>query len=136
MVIWSTLTRGITTLLGKWFDNKAEQQTLKHTKQMQKLEGKQEWETMSITQMASSLKDEWWTLWFSMPLVAIFCSPFLDLWMTDEPYREGMLMEAALKGLQGLESTPSWYTYFLGIMIGASFGIKGVGGVINKLRGK
>lgn len=134
MGLWSVLTGGITSLVGKYFDNKKEQQSQTHTQKMQHIQGKQDWETFSIKQMASSLKDEWWTFWFSLPFVSIFCSPFVDLLVSDQPYQSGMLMNAALQGLQGLESTPTWYTYLLGLMIGASFGVRGVGEVVNKLR--
>lgn len=135
MGIWNILTGGVTQLVGQYFTNKQEQQKQTHTQKMQIITGKQDWETLSIKQMAGSLKDEYLLFIFSLPLITIFCSPLVDLLMLEGSYQKGQLMTAALLGLQGLESTPLWYTYTLGIMISASFGIKGADKMINKLRG-
>lgn len=134
MGIWSIITGGVTDLVGKYFDNKKEKQEQIHSQKVAQIQGKHDWETMSVRAMVSSLKDEWFTLVFSLPLVSIFVSPFVDLFMIDSPYVKGQFMDAGLSGLAGLSSAPDWYTYLLGMMVGASFGVKGVGGIINKLK--
>ncbi|MCP4437737.1 MAG: hypothetical protein GY810_02240 [Aureispira sp.] len=133
MGILNLLTGGITSLAGQYMDNKKAIGAAKHERKLNKINQTGDWETSSISQMASSMKDEWWTFWLSLPLIAIFTSPFIDLIMLGE-YTQGCLQIAALKGLAGLESAPTWFTYLIGISISASFGIRGVGGIVNKLR--
>ena len=133
MGFWNILSGGVTGLLGKYFDNKKAVVDAKHTQRITKIEQAGNWETTAVGQMASSLKDEWWTFWLSLPLIAIFMSPFIDLMMIGE-YSQGMIMIAALEGLAGLDSAPTWYSYLVGISVSASFGIRAVGETINKLR--
>lgn len=133
MSIWNVLTGGVTNLVGKYFDNKAKESDAKHERKLTKIVQAGDWETTAVGQMASSLKDEWWTFWLSLPLIAIFISPFIDLIMAGT-YTEGMILTAALAGLSGLEEAPAWYTYLVGISVSASFGIKAVGETVNKLR--
>lgn len=136
MFLIDTIVGGITGLAGKYFDNKKEKQAATHTQKMSVIQNRTNWETVSLKGMAASLKDEYWTLIFSVPLVAIFISPFVDLFMSDLPYQTGSLMTAGHAALTGLTGVPTWYTYILGMMIGASFGVKGAGEIMNKLRGK
>lgn len=135
-MIWDLVVGGITSLTGKYFDNKKEKQQAKHIRKLADINNKAGWETISIKGMAGSLKDEWWVMVFSIPLVAIFTSPFVDLLMSDLPYEQGSLLVAGKLALSGLSSAPDWYTYLLGMMIGASFGVKGVGQIMNDLRKK
>ncbi len=133
MGIWNLITGGVTGLVGQYMDNKKAEGAAKHERKLTKINQAGNWETTAVGQMASSMKDEWWTFWLSLPLIAIFISPFIDLIMLGE-YTQGCLQIAALKGLAGLESAPTWFTYLIGISISASFGIRGVGEVVNKLR--
>jgi hypothetical protein len=133
MSFWNVITGGVTGLVGKWLDNKAKESDAKHEAKITKIHQAGSWETTAAVQMASSLKDEWWTFWLSLPLIGIFISPFIDLIMIGE-YTQGMIMSAALKGLNGLEQAPVWYTYLVGISVSASFGIRAVGETVNKLR--
>ncbi|AUR89286.1 TMhelix containing protein [Vibrio phage 1.121.O._10N.286.46.C4] len=133
MSIWNVVTGGVTGLVGKYFDNKKAVNEAKHVQKITKIQQAGDWETTAVGQMASSLKDEWWTFWLSLPLIAIFMSPFIDLFMVGQ-YAQGMIMAAALKGLAGLDQAPTWYSYLVGISVSASFGIRAVGETINKLR--
>lgn len=133
--IASLLTGGITTLVGKWFDNKSKESDAKHEQKITKIAQQGDWETTAVAQMAKSFKDEYLLFIFTLPLIATFISPFVDLFMLGE-YTQGCLQKAAATGLAGLESAPDWYTYLIGMMTGVSYGIKGVGNVVNKLKGK
>ncbi len=124
MGIWNLVTGGITSLVGKYFDNKQAQQEQKHTQKMQCILGKQDWEITAVAQMAQSFKDEWFMFIFSLPLILTFISPLVDLYMLGE-YSQGMFLTAAQEGLQGLESCPTWYVSTIMMMVGVSFGTKG-----------
>lgn len=132
--MWNLITGGITSLVGKWLDNKQEKQQAIHQSKMTAINNKADWETTAVSQMAQSLKDEWLLFWLTLPFITIFVSPFVDLFMSDAPYVQGQLLTAAVTGLQGLDLVPDWYTYLFGLIVGASFGVKGVGEVVNKLR--
>ena len=56
-----------------------------------------------VRQMSTSYKDEWFMFLFSIPLVNMFISPFVDLMYMTE-YRDNMLADAAAEALQNLDS--------------------------------
>lgn len=86
--------------------------------------GKIAWEQSAVDQMKNSWKDEFWTLVFGSILLACFLP-----WT--QPYVE--------KGFVFLEeSTPSWFSTCLILIISASFGIKtvkGAAGFLTKKKG-
>ena len=90
----------------------------------QQIEGKIAWEATAVSQMENSWKDEFWTLVFGSILLACFLP-----WT--QPYVE--------KGFVFLEeSTPSWFSTCLILIISASFGIKtvkGAAGFLTKKKG-
>ncbi len=135
MGIWSLLTGGVTSLVGKYFDNKKAESDAKHQRKLTTIGQKGVWETTAAVAMAKSFKDEYLMLIFTLPLIAIFISPFVDLYMLGE-YTQGCLQVAAMEGLQGLSKTPDWYTYIIGIMVSTSYGVKGAELVLNKLKNK
>ena len=113
---------------------KATQQAL-HTHQMKLLEGEQSESLIRIKAMNNSWKDEWWLVIFSIPLVNMFISPFLDLYYLGE-YQEGMLALAASEALQNLDKAPLWYITTILMMVFLSWGYKrgfdNVLGLLNK----
>lgn len=133
MSLLNIVTGGITGLVGKYFDNKAKESDAKHERKLTKINNIADWETTAVAAMAKSFKDEYLLLIFTLPLIAIFISPFVDLFMLGE-YTQGCLQIAAMEGLTGLSTTPDWFTYIIGSMVGVSFGLKGVGNVINKMK--
>ncbi len=133
--IASILTGGITNLVGKWFDNKSKESDAKHIQKLTKIETQGNWETTAVAQMAKSFKDEYLLFIFTLPLIATFISPFVDLIMLGN-YTQGCLQTAASTGLKGLEDAPDWYTYLIGMITGVSYGLKGVGNIVNKLKGE
>ena len=93
---------------------KAEQKLTKikaETELMNKqISGEIEWDVQAIKQAESSWKDEYLTILFSIPLLLCFL-PFT--------------VEYVERGFAALSQTPDWYKYTLGVIVSASFGIKG-----------
>ena len=77
------------------------------------------WEQEAIKNSATSWKDEYLTIIFTIPLIACFI-PFLV------PYvREGFAV---------LETMPQWYQITLSVIVAASFGVRSVVGFINRTK--
>lgn len=78
-----------------------------------------DWETAMARASNQSWKDEWITILFSIPLVLAFVPSAV-------PYvREGFAVLATM---------PDWYQYGLSVIIAASFGVRGVIGIMNKVK--
>ena len=76
-----------------------------------------------VRQMSTSYKDEWFMFLFSIPLVNMFISPFVDLMYMTE-YRDNMLADAAAEALQNLDSAPTWYIIIILTMVFLSWGYR------------
>ena len=75
-----------------------------------KISGEIDWDKAAIDGAKDSWKDEYLTILFSIPLLPCFL-PFT--------------VEYVERGFEALAMTPDWYRYTLGIIVSASFGIKG-----------
>ncbi|MDA7494758.1 hypothetical protein OAT17_00820 [Flavobacteriaceae bacterium] len=75
-----------------------------------KISGEIDWDKAAIDGAKDSWKDEYLTILFSIPLLLCFL-PFT--------------VEYVERGFEALSMTPDWYRYTLGIIVSASFGIKG-----------
>ena len=93
---------------------KAKQKLVKieaETSLMEKqITGEIEWDVEAVKRSKESWKDEYLTILFSIPLLLCFL-PFT--------------VEYVERGFQALALTPDWYKYTLGVIVSASFGIKG-----------
>ena len=93
---------------------KAEQKLTKikaETELMTKqIKGEIDWDVEAIKSSKESWKDEYLTILFSIPLLLCFL-PFT--------------VEYVERGFAALAMTPDWYKYTLGVIVSASFGIKG-----------
>ena len=69
-----------------------------------------DWDLEAIKGAQNSWKDEWLCVLFSIPMIMAFI-----------PGLEGVVA----KGFKQLEMMPDWYQYSLGVIIAASFGIRG-----------
>lgn len=78
-----------------------------------------DWETAMARSSAQSWKDEWLTILFSIPLVMAFIPDAV-------PY--------VRQGFQVLSTMPDWYQYGLSVIIAASFGVRSVIGIMNKVK--
>ena len=75
------------------------------------IKGEVDWDLEAIKNTQESWKDEWLVLLFSIPLILSFCGD----WGRD----------IVFNGFQALSQAPDWYKYTLGVIVSASFGIKG-----------
>lgn len=74
------------------------------------IKGEVDWDLEAIKGSQGSWKDEYLTIIFSIPLLLCFL-PFT--------------VEYVERGFVALSQTPDWYKYTLGVIVSASFGIKG-----------
>jgi hypothetical protein len=75
-----------------------------------KIAGEIEWDVQAQKNSGDSWKDEYLTILFSIPLLLCFL-----------PWT----VEYVERGFAALAMTPEWYKYTLGVIVSASFGIKG-----------
>lgn len=143
------LVTGGFSFLSEWWKGKQEQSKQKLAIEQEYLRVENEIKLKQITaqldeddervrQMATSWKDEWWLILFSIPLINMFISPFVDLFFMSD-YRDGMLAEAASEALSNLDNAPSWYIVVIMTMLFLSWGYrKGLDSIIDliKNRGK
>ena len=76
----------------------------------QQIKGEIDWDVEAIKGSKESWKDEYLTIIFSIPLLLCFL-PFT--------------VEYVERGFAALAMTPDWYKYTLGVIVSASFGIRG-----------
>lgn len=74
------------------------------------ISGEIDWDVAAQKNSSGSWKDEYLTILFSIPLLLCFLPFTVD-------YVE--------RGFEALAMTPDWYKYTLGVIVSASFGIKG-----------
>lgn len=75
-----------------------------------KITGEIAWDVQAQKNSGDSWKDEYLTILFSIPLLLCFL-----------PWT----VEYVERGFAALAMTPEWYKYTLGVIVSASFGIKG-----------
>jgi len=100
---------------------KAKQKLVKieaETSLMEKqISGEIAWDVEAIKGSKESWKDEYLTILFSIPLLLCFL-----------PWT----VEYVERGFTALAMTPDWYKYTLGVIVSASFGIKGASKMFGK----
>ena len=74
-----------------------------------------DWETLQARNAGQSWKDEYLVILFSIPLILAFV-----------PSTVPFVME----GFAALEQMPDWYKYSLSVIVGASFGVRSVIGIM------
>mgnify|MGYP000456744601 FL=1 len=108
----------VTNLVGGYFKNKAEEKQAKHQAKMSVIQNDADWESKMADASATSWKDEFWTIVLAIPVFMIGYAIALD--DTD-------VIERTKLGFEALSGLPEWYQYLLFIAISSSFGIRGVG---------
>ena len=104
-----------TWLNGKVEEKKAQAQTKVAKAQAEaivmqkKATGEIDWDLEMAKGSASSWKDEWLTILFSIPLILAFV-PGME--------------EVVANGFARLNEMPEWYQYSLGVIVAASFGVR------------
>lgn len=81
------------------------------------IKGEIDWDVEAVKGSKESWKDEYLTILFSIPLLLCFL-PFT--------------VEYVERGFEALSMTPDWYKYTLGVIVSASFGIKGAAKMFGK----
>ena len=118
----SAILGPITSLAGTWLDGHVAEKKAKTEAKVAKLKseatiaekratGEIDWEIEQAKASASSWKDEWLTILFSIPLILAFV-----------PGCE----QIVANGFVQLDTMPEWYKYSLGVIVAASFGMRGI----------
>jgi hypothetical protein len=121
MIMWTALVGPIANLAGTWLNGKVEKQKAKNevavatakaeaVVMQKKATGEIDWDLKMADASASSWKDEWLTIIFSVPLVLSFCGDWGRQIVAD--------------GFEALATMPQWYQYTLGVIVAASFGVR------------
>ena len=111
----------IANLAGSWMDGKVAQTKAAATAKVakanaeaaimeKKATGEIDWDLKMADASASSWKDEWLVIIFSVPLVLSFCGEWGRKIVDD--------------GFAALAGMPDWYQYTLGVIVAASFGVR------------
>ena len=111
----------IANLAGTWLEGKVEEKKAvtgakvakakaEATIMEKKATGEIDWDLKMADASASSWKDEWLTILFSIPLILSFCGEWGR--------------EIVTNGFAALESMPDYYQYTLGTIVAASFGTR------------
>ena len=119
--MWTALIGPIADLAGTWLNGKVEKQKAKTevaiatakaeaVVMQKKATGEIDWDLKMADASASSWKDEWLTIIFSVPLVLSFCGDWGRQVVSD--------------GFEALTTMPEWYQYTLGVIVAASFGVR------------
>ena len=108
----------IAELAGGWLKGKARAQAATANLKLVEAEAKAavmksaatseaDWEKIMARGTQNSLKDEWLTILFSIPLILAFCGEWGRQIVAD--------------GFASLETMPNYYQYTLGVIVSASF---------------
>ena len=111
----------IADLAGTWLNGKVEEKKAESATKVAKAQaeavvmqkkatGEIDWDLKMADASASSWKDEWLTIIFSVPLVLSFCGDWGR--------------EVVSDGFAALATMPDWYQYTLGVIVAASFGVR------------
>jgi hypothetical protein len=111
----------IADLAGTWLNGKVEEKKAESATKVAKAQaeavvmqkkatGEIDWDLKMADASASSWKDEWLTIIFSVPLVLSFCGD----------WGRGVVSD----GFAALATMPDWYQYTLGVIVAASFGVR------------
>jgi hypothetical protein len=122
MSIFSALIGPVAGLAKSYLSNKAEEKQAKHQAKMSVIQNDADWESKMADASKDSWKDEFWTIVLSVPIFMVgYAIAANDVTVIDR-------VSSAFEALEGL---PEWYQYLLFIAISSSFGVRGVGKIMN-----
>ena len=118
--MWTALIGPIASIAGSWMDGKVEQTKANAKTKVakavaeaaimeKKATGEIDWDIEMARSSASSWKDEWLVILFSIPLILAFIPGMEDV---------------VRNGFEQLNQMPQWYQYSLGVIVAASFGVR------------
>jgi len=122
MLLGPALELGKDFLKGKAEEKKAIQQ-----RKINQINNDADWESKMADATKGSIKDEWFALILSTPLIAVAYSVAMD-----DPQVIARMNEA----FNALNQLPDWYQYLLFIAVTASFGVKGADKLMSLKKGK
>lgn len=102
-------------VVSQWFSHKQEKSQAKHAAQLEHIKSTRATEGSLIAQMATSWKDEYWTVLLSLPIWAITYGS-----VTGDPE----VTQGVYEAMKTLEAMPLWYQGMLGVAVFTSFGVK------------
>lgn len=94
-----------------WLQGKQKVQEASDARKAELIRHEANWDNIMAEASTHSWKDEWLTLLFSVPLIGCFIPSMV-------PHIQA--------GFEVLKSMPGWYSYTIGVIVAASFGVKGV----------
>ena len=98
-------------LVGGHFERKSEEKRAVHERKLEAIKQDANWENIHASNSASSWRDEFFSLLFSIPLIMCFIPPLV-------PYvRDGFAV---------LETMPDYYRALLAALVASSVGIRGL----------
>lgn len=113
--MWQALIGPVFSLGKQWLENKQEKSKAKHQAELNRIYQDGAAETSLIAQMATSWKDEYWTLVVSTPVLAIMYGVATD---------NDQIIARVRDGMTALESMPTWFQLILSVAVLTSFGVK------------
>jgi hypothetical protein len=118
----SSLIGPIAGLAKGYLSNKAEEKQAKHQAKMSVIQNDADWESKMADASKDSWKDEFWTIVLAAPVFMIGYSIAVD---------DPAIIVRVGESFAVLGTLPEWYQYLLFIAISSSFGIRGVGKIMN-----
>tara|TARA_R100000951_G_scaffold80693_3_gene68501 strand:- start:2380 stop:2751 length:372 start_codon:yes stop_codon:yes gene_type:complete len=118
----SSLIAPVADLIKGYLSNKAEEKQAKHQAKMSVIQNNADWESKMADASKDSLKDEFWTIVLAAPVFMIGYSIAVD---------DPTIIVRVGESFAVLGTLPEWYQYLLFIAISSSFGIRGVGKIID-----
>ena len=122
MSILTTLIGPVANLAKGYLSNKAEEKQAKHQAKMKVIENDGDWEAKMADASAHSWKDEFWTVVLALPVFMVGYAIAAN---------DVTVIERVATAFEALEKLPEWYQYLLFIAISSSFGVRGVGKIMN-----
>lgn len=100
---------GLFKLAESWLDGYRKKTEAKDERKAELLRQQGTWDEIQAQNSATSWKDEWLTILFSIPLILAFVPPAVPV---------------VYDGFAALEKMPDWYVTTLGVIVAASFGVR------------
>jgi hypothetical protein len=118
----SSLIAPVADLIKGYLSNKAEEKQAKHQAKMSVIQNNADWESKMADASKDSWKDEFWTIVLAAPVFMIGYSIAVD---------DTTIIVRVGESFAVLGTLPEWYQYLLFIAISSSFGIRGVGKIMD-----
>ena len=122
MNILSSIIGPIAGLAKGYLSNKAEEKQAVHQRKLSVIENDANWESKMADASKDSWKDEFWTIVLAAPVFMIGYSIAMD---------DPAIIIRVGESFAVLGTLPEWYQYLLFIAISSSFGIRGVGKIMD-----